>query len=140
MPVAVLLEIEPTVLQSSEMLVMSTKTRTQPLDGIITTHVTLNMSIIRVCDFSMSFGIVCARQDIASTTVTRFSECLFMSKVEYVAKTTVYYNLGFIFVSQPLGSISYDNIVLTKAIAEIWDGREISENWLIGPRNTSVRQ
>lgn len=73
MPVAVLLEIEPTVLQSSEMPVMSAKTRTQPLDGIITTDVTLNMSIIRVCDFSMIFCIVCARQDIASATV-KFSK------------------------------------------------------------------
>lgn len=96
MPVAVLLEIEPIVLQSSEMLVMSTKTRTQPLDGIITTHVTLNMSIIRVCDFSRVFGFVYARRDIASTTATRFGLSLFMSEVEYAAKTRVCYNLGFI--------------------------------------------
>ncbi len=97
MPVAVLLEIEPTVLQSSEMPVMSTKTRTEPLYGIITTHVTLNMSIIRVYDLSMIFGIVCARQEIASTIATRFGESLFMSKAEYVAKTDDY-NLGCTFV------------------------------------------
>lgn len=86
MPVAVLLEIELTVLQSSEMPVMSTKARTQSLDGIITTQVTLNMSIIRVCDFSMISGIVCARQDTASRAVTRFSESLLMKKVENTAK------------------------------------------------------
>lgn len=104
LPVAVLLEIDPPVLQSHEMPVMSTKTRTQPLDGIITTHVTLNMSIIGVCDLSMIFGIVCARR------LQLFSESLFIIRLN-TAKTAVYYNLGFICVSNASGSICYNNML-----------------------------
>lgn len=48
LPVTVLLQIECTVLQCTKIPVMSTKTRMQPLDGIITTLVQLDMSILRV--------------------------------------------------------------------------------------------
>lgn len=41
-----------------------------------------------------------------------------MSKVEYAAENTAYYNLAFYFC------ISYDNIVLSKVIAGIWERRE----------------
>lgn len=48
----------------------------------------------------------------------------------------VYYDLGFISIALAIGSISYDNIVLTK-FAEIWKHGDIIKMMFNGSRNTS---
>lgn len=77
---AVLLERKPTEVQSPERPAMSTKTRTQSAEGIITAHVTLNMSIFTVCDLGTVFGVVCARRSQQSTAVNHNYGFIFVSR------------------------------------------------------------
>lgn len=47
-----------------------------------------------------------------------------------------HYNLSFIFVALPISYIGYDNVVLRKVIAEIWECGDITGNGPKGAKQT----